>query len=115
MKSFVFRHYRLVLSLLLGLVVSLAFYVGFLEGKKATRPSVVLQCDSALLQSLVIPTATLAQGIYPKQQSGAYVGSKQGSKYYTKGCTGLDRIKPENYIWFNTKKDAELQGYSSGC
>ncbi len=47
-------------------------------------------------------------------QKGRYVGSKNGTKYYTPGCPGTNRIKPENYIWFETVEDATLQGYSKG-
>ncbi len=114
-KSFVSKYYRLILSLLMVLVVGMAFYAGFLEGKRVQKTPLILQCDNILLQSLAIPTQTLAQGIYPEHSSGLYIGSKQGSKYYKKGCAGLARIKPENYIWFDTKTDAELQGYSNGC
>ena len=43
---------------------------------------------------------------------GAFVGSKNGTKYYRPECPGVARIKPENYIWFNDEQDAQLQGYS---
>lgn len=41
-----------------------------------------------------------------------YVASKNGKMYYSAGCSGVKRIKPENMIWFNTKEDAEKAGYS---
>jgi len=40
-----------------------------------------------------------------------YVASKNGKMYYTIGCSGAKRIKPENQIFFNTKEEAEKSGY----
>ncbi len=49
--------------------------------------------------------------------SGAFVASKNGRKYYPVGCGSSKRIKDANKVFFNTKTDAEAQGYSiaSGC
>lgn len=46
-----------------------------------------------------------------------YVASKNGKMYYTLGCSGAKRIKPENEVWFSTEQDAEKSGYikSSTC
>lgn len=41
-----------------------------------------------------------------------YVASKNGKMYYTLGCSGAKRIKPENQIWFSTKEEAEKSGYA---
>ena len=41
-----------------------------------------------------------------------YVASKNGKMYYSPGCSGASRIKPENQIWFSTSQDAEKSGYS---
>jgi hypothetical protein len=41
-----------------------------------------------------------------------YVASKNGKMYYTIGCGGAKRIKPENEVWFSTKEDAEKSGYT---
>jgi hypothetical protein len=43
---------------------------------------------------------------------GGYVASKNGKMYYSVGCSGIKRIKPENIIRFNSKEDAEKAGYS---
>ncbi len=49
--------------------------------------------------------------------SGAYVASKNGTKYYPVGCSGAKRIKPENTVYFDTPSAAEAAGYalSSVC
>ncbi len=44
--------------------------------------------------------------------SGAYVASKEGTKYHLPWCSGAQRIKEENKIFFATKTDAEAAGYT---
>lgn len=46
-----------------------------------------------------------------------YVASKNGKLYYTVNCKGVNRIKEENRVWFDTASDAEKLGYSmsSSC
>jgi len=48
---------------------------------------------------------------------GKYVASKNGNKYHAPWCSGAQRIKAENQIWFNSKEEAELAGYTpaSNC
>jgi len=41
-----------------------------------------------------------------------YVASKNGKMYYSLGCSGAKRIKPENEVWFGSKEEAEKSGYS---
>lgn len=43
--------------------------------------------------------------------SGAYVASKSGTKYYLATCSGAQRIKPENRIYFGSKDEAAAAGY----
>lgn len=49
--------------------------------------------------------------------SGAYVASKNGSKYYPVDCSGAKRIKDANKVWFETPAAAEGAGYAlaQGC
>lgn len=46
-----------------------------------------------------------------------FVASKNGTKYYSLGCSGASRIKPENQVWFKDREDAEKSGFtfSSTC
>ncbi|MCR4330545.1 MAG: hypothetical protein NUV49_01545 [Patescibacteria group bacterium] len=51
----------------------------------------------------------------PKQAStkeGSYVASKTGEKYHLPWCSGAQRIKEENKVWFNSKEAAEQAGYT---
>lgn len=46
-----------------------------------------------------------------------FFASKNGKKYYSLGCGGASRIKPENQIWFKSREDAEKSGFtlSTAC
>ncbi len=48
---------------------------------------------------------------------GKYVASKNSNKYHAPWCSGAQRIKEENKIWFNSKEEAEASGYTpaSNC
>lgn len=42
--------------------------------------------------------------------TGSFLASKNGTKYYPKGCSSIDRIKPENLIGFETEAEAQASG-----
>ncbi len=46
---------------------------------------------------------------------GGYVASKSGTKYHLPWCSGAQRIKEENKIWFATKAEAESAGYTAAA
>lgn len=46
-------------------------------------------------------------------QTGTYVASKSGTKYYLPTCAAAKRIKEENRVWFATKAAAEAAGYAA--
>jgi len=52
-----------------------------------------------------------------KSTDKMFVASKNGTKYYSLGCSGASRIKPENQVWFKDREDAEKSGFtfSSTC
>ena len=47
----------------------------------------------------------------PSQSSYSYVGSVNSDKYHRPSCQWANKIKPGNEIYFNTKDQAELEGY----
>jgi len=118
MGNFLIRHYRSLFTILLIAMLFLAFFLGFITGKQQSGASVALQCSPEVLEKLAIPVARLSNNaitgerIVAANTTGAFVGSKNGTKYYTPTCSGVKRIKPENYVWFENAQDAELQGYS---
>lgn len=126
-RSFVEQYYTPIFILFLVLLVSLSYILGVEEGRRHAKDGVTLSCPLLLETDLSSPKSPLSerseQKTLPEVQGvsvdrveaqGKYVGSKNGTKYYTPGCPGTNRIKPENYIWFQTAEDATLQGYSKG-
>jgi len=59
----------------------------------------------------VLPTGTATA------ETGKYVASRSGEKYYLPTCGTVNRIKEENKIYFNTKEEAEAAGFepSTAC
>lgn len=134
MERFFVRHYQYCLYGLILILMVLSFLIGQEEGKKRINDSVVLSCAPEVLESLSISTKKSITAVAPSTPEysipnsptvlseerndvvvpteGKFLGSKNGTKYYTPGCAGAKRIKPENYIWFSDEQDAQLQGYS---
>lgn len=51
------------------------------------------------------------QATVPQSMSSQFVGSKTGTKYYPVGCSGINRIKEENRVYFTTEQEAMDKGY----
>jgi hypothetical protein len=89
------------------LVAILAFLLGRLSKVEEARvpirinfPTSTAPAESATARSLPArPTS-----------GGAYVASKNGTKYYLLSCSGANRIKAENKVYFATKAEAEKSG-----
>lgn len=127
MHTFLSKYYQALFGILILAIAGLAFYCGILysssEGGRAQN-TVELHCAPEVLASLAVPVEKLGKGTVlgattpspttnaTDTPQGAYAGSKNGTKYYTPDCAGLERIKPENRIWFQTVEDATLQGYT---
>lgn len=47
-----------------------------------------------------------------KADGGQLVGSKNGTKYHYPWCSGAERIKEENKIWFQSAEEAKRAGYT---
>jgi hypothetical protein len=125
MQAFIARHSQRLIVISSAVLVILAFYTGFLEGKHTSLAQpVTLACKSNVLDKLSIPVQALADGITAHASAdptaphstaqGIYVGSKNSTKYYLPTCKAVQRIKPANYIWFSSQQDAEIQGYTQG-
>lgn len=135
LTGFIHRWYKILVVFCVLAVALLAYYIGFIEGQSTPGGRVALLCDKDILSTLAIPLGTVAaasekadtagtikntsqQNIdsssTSNQNRGIYVGSKNGTKYYTAGCSGTKRIKPANIIYFKDAQDAQLQGYSKG-
>jgi hypothetical protein len=129
MASFFHKYYLILFLLFLSASVEFSFLLGYQQGTNTTKPnnSIVFSCPNTILQSQEIKNLTqntnnkespgnndTSDTTNQKQNGGAFMGSKNGKKYYTPGCPGSKRIKPVNIIWFQTAQDATLQGYTKG-
>lgn len=106
----------------------LSFYLGYAaKAQLAQAAPVVIDCPA---EAYISPKssnlglrASALSGLQdtgaaaPTSVSGAYMASKNGSKYYPVGCSAAGRIKPENRVFFNSSHEAEASGLSlaSGC
>ena len=97
------------------LALGAAFGLGVLAGKElqTEHPE-----DRVWIEQLSGGEAPLqaAAASAPKAEAppstGAYVGSRNGTKYHLPDCSGAKRIKPENQVWFATKEQATAAGYT---
>lgn len=120
MRDFIDQNYRYLHSILIAIIVVLAFLCGFAYARKSAVNSggdrVVVSFSDEALKALEIPlvasTTPLVEDTKEQMQNGTYFGSKNGTKFYTVGCKAGDRIKEENKVWFSSVEDATLQGYS---
>jgi len=104
------------LFLIIGVGIS-AFGLGRLS---VNNSSIVENSDIQITQTAGVyvsrtPTSTINTPSTRVEKN--YVASKNGKLYYTASCKGVNRIKEENKVWFDTASDAEKLGYtrSSSC
>lgn len=114
MQAVFIKYYKVIFVILVSTIAILSFYVGMLKGREYQSQGVVLACDDTILTPLKItsPTVSAQPTVSQDEEQEMFAGSKNGTKYYTPGCAGLERIKPENRVWFKTAEDAVLQGYT---
>jgi phage shock protein PspC (stress-responsive transcriptional regulator) len=115
------RVYTVIQAVLLGLLGLsfglIGFFIGSMRQLKHQKPTAPI--------SVIYPPLPITTYHEPEQQemvkssqtpssplNGNYVGSKTGKTYYTKDCKGINRIKPENRVYFTTQQEAQSQGRS---
>jgi len=107
-KTFVAKVPRdmLIISILV-LASSASFGLGYLAGLNAGQGSDINPPSSA-------PSV---DGRTTAGTAGKFVASKTGTKYYLPSCASSKRISAANRIWFDTKEEAQVAGYSpaSNC
>ena len=124
------RVFKMSDGLFIGTVVVLIALGAFGLGKisayeKREVPISVLKKQNSILantintQALVTSSAVLNQtaAIGDLAIKDMFVASKTGTKYYYPWCSGVDRIKEENKIWFSSVEEAKTRGLTpaSGC
>lgn len=109
------------MALLLCLSSTLAFGLGRLSvapaaTTEATASLILSEAPSATVQPstqtspIQLPQPTIAAPV--TVATGAYVASKNGSRYHLPTCPGAKQITEANKIWFNSVADALAAGYT---
>lgn len=104
----------MLISLIILLVALLAFGLGRLSVLYGGEGEFEIIYPSELKGSVL---GTSTDNLTPLRSSleapahGGYVASKTGAKYHLPWCSGAQRIKEENKIYFETKEAAERAGY----
>ena len=107
-------------ALLIILVGGAGFGFGRLSHVDTIKPPVTIEQafpQNVLGASVSVPIApdtdTKHSDVSRVQHTqGAYIGSRNGTKYHLPWCSGAQRIKEENKVWFASKEDAEALGYT---
>jgi hypothetical protein len=100
-----------------------AYFIGKIQNSESQSNTIqIVYPDAIAVKGNIINTpnqvaASLNTTIDTKSQIGKIIASKNGKRYYYESCTGVNRIKPENRIYFDTKEQAEAKGLTlaSGC
>ncbi len=113
------QHREIILSALLIVVALVSFELGYLSrGSEKASLSVLPPLTRETSNSA---TESHQNGSYTAQTaalgnieaiSGSYVASKNGTKYHYPWCSGAQRIKDENKLWFDTIEEARVAGYT---
>ena len=90
-----------------------SFGLGRLSQQPVVKAAVSI--EEAYIPQVVAATTTCEVG--SPTQRGDFVASKNSDKYHYTWCSGAQRIKEENKVWFETREEAEAAGYTpaSNC
>ena len=104
----------IVLSAVVALVGVGGFGLGRLTMLEEQKGSLVIH--AAELQAPVATETPQSPNNTPSLRPASsgvhnFVASKNGTKYYTAGCSGASRIKTANQVWFETAEAAASAGY----
>ena len=110
-------------DLYIALLIFLVGLGGFGLGKLSLlwphkEPLSITDVDSAKENMENLYGSSTAK-IHPSEEktTGRIVASRSGNIYHFPWCPGALRIKEENKVWFNSREDAEKNGYkpASNC
>ncbi|MCI0471031.1 MAG: hypothetical protein L0Y73_05175 [Candidatus Aminicenantes bacterium] len=126
---------KIVLAIGIILIAAVSFEAGYLEGQKNKQESIIVnkaacapcpkanelaggsESAGAKTNSVKTEAATgttepaSAEASAGKQQTCAFVASKNSDKYHLATCQWAARIKPENKICFSSSEEAAKRGY----
>lgn len=102
----------------LMLIAAIFFGLGILYAEHMPAKTMPLSIEipaqvkntASIVSASASTTADIAQKQTASSEKGAYMASKNGSKYYLVTCKST--IKEANKVYFTTKEDAEKAGFS---
>lgn len=107
------------------LIAGSAYFIGNIQANDSQKSEIQIVYPDAIaikssINSNVTEPTSVQEGSNVKEVQKAdakIVASKNGKRYYYANCGGINRIKQENRIYFNTKEEAEVKGLTlaSGC
>lgn len=124
MKHQFVKKIEMILLIISAILIGVsAYFIGkiqTLESRSNTIQVVYPDAIAIKKDNINIPNqvdASINTTIETKLQTGKIIASKNGKRYYYESCNGINRIKPENRIYFDTKEQAEAKGLTlaSGC
>lgn len=120
--------YDIALALIVILVGFVSFFLGRLSVLSEDKTAVVVSLppDAIATSTPQIMPAnaytgalelTKVRATAEANYGGAFLASKNGTKYYPAGCSAANRIKEGNRVWFKTEADAQARGLtrSTSC
>jgi hypothetical protein len=108
---------RFLMPAIIVLVALSAFGLGRLSAAPERQGTLRVLYPEARAAEPLANTAAVAGAVKDAkapqagQGSGAYVASKNGSKYYLATCSSASRIKQENRVYFASRDEAVAAGY----
>ncbi len=113
-KGWVGEHrQKLVFIGVLVVSAGISFYLGYIARAETHKePLVAIECPLNAYISPISSDISRSPVSTPKTQSGSFVASKNGKKYYTANCASASKIKESNRVYFDTKAQAESAGYA---
>ncbi|MEK7578522.1 MAG: hypothetical protein AAB789_01525 [Patescibacteria group bacterium] len=96
------------------LVFSIGLGIGLLiNGNEPSRIIIDKNIKTGLPAQTNLPNSEENQALGGNKYKilGNFLASINGKTYYPKDCAAANKIKEENRIWFNTKEEADAQGF----
>jgi len=105
--------YGWYIIIIIFLLAITSFFLGRLSAQTAPKAEfeIYYPAENAVFEdvSKTPPVQTQSQA---ENSRGEIVASKNGTRYYLSGCSGGNRIKEENKIYFTSVAEAEGAGYT---
>ncbi len=107
-KGFYNNHFLITIWLFIFVLVIADSYILGTLSKYQTQAS-----DLEIVQDNLfkISKKDLIEHQAGESGGGDVIASKNGSKYYYIWCSGVDRIKDENRVYFLNEEEAKKEGY----